>query len=70
MKGFGDLLRQNSVVERIRGRASVSYPVRIEVEKVVTEIPDDALDWWYVAFRKLNDAASFNLGLQEQCPKL
>jgi len=69
MKGFGDLLRQNSVVERIRGRAGVSYPVRIEVEKVVAEIPDDALDWWYVAFRKLNDVASFHLGFQEQNPQ-
>lgn len=69
MKDFGGLLRQNPVVECIRGRTGVGYPVRVEVEKVVAEIPEDALDWWYVGFRKFNDVASFDLGLQEQNPQ-
>jgi len=44
----------------------VSYPVLVEVEKVVAEIPDNALDRWHVGPRKLNDGTSFSLGLEER----
>ena len=40
----------------------------IEVENVIAEVPDNALDQWHVGPWKLNDVTSFNLSLEERNP--